>query len=82
MPDPGRTSSTLEMFNSDRVGINLEVVGHQKLTRVGEQPTWDSVLLVSNTSHSYTIQSITALDGIVFDPLYVRLKEASGRLNE
>ena len=70
------------MFNSDEVGINLEVVGHRTLTYVGEQSTWGSVRSASNTSHSYTIQSTIALNGTVFGPLYICLKGPSGHLSE
>ena len=69
-----------EVLNSDQVGINLKAVGHRTLTYVGEQSTWNHVRSVSNSSHSYTIQSTITLNGTVFGPLYACLKEPSGHL--
>ncbi|CAM4778789.1 unnamed protein product [Rotaria magnacalcarata] len=71
-----------EVLNTDQVGINLELVGNRTLTHMGEQSTWCSVRSTNNTTHSYTIQSTIALNGTVFGPLYVCLKEPSGRISD
>ncbi|CAF3591634.1 unnamed protein product [Rotaria sp. Silwood1] len=71
-----------EVLNTDQVGINLELVGNRTLTHMGEQSTWCSVRSTNNTTHFYTIQSTIALNGTVFGPLYVCLKEPTGRISD
>ena len=71
-----------EILNTDQVGINIELYNNRTLTYMGESSTWNSVRLVYNTTHSYTIQNIITMRGTVFGSLYVCLKEPTGHMSD
>ncbi|CAL8085079.1 unnamed protein product [Orchesella dallaii] len=67
------------VFNSDQSGFNYEFASKRSLQFKG---TKDATVLVSSinaTTHSYTIQPITTLEGDLITPLFICLQEPSGK---
>ena len=71
-----------KVLNTNQVEINLEVYGNRTLTRMGKKPTWNLVRSIGETTHSHTKQRAITLDGTVFDPLYLCLKEPTGHTSD
>ncbi|CAF4040341.1 unnamed protein product, partial [Rotaria sp. Silwood1] len=71
-----------QVLNTDQIGVELEVHGGRTLTHSGEKSTWGSVRSLWAATHAYTIQPITTMDGCVLNPLYMCLKEVSGRIGD
>ncbi|CAF0921229.1 unnamed protein product [Adineta steineri] len=71
-----------QIFNTDQLGIELEPHSDRTLTYSGEKSTWGSVRSLGAATHSYTIQPTITMDGCVLNPLYICLKEPSGRISE
>ncbi|CAF2053469.1 unnamed protein product [Rotaria magnacalcarata] len=71
-----------EVLNTDQVGINLKMYGNRTLSYMGEQSTWSMVRSIGKTTHSYTTQSIITLDGSVLGPLFLCLKEPTGKMSD
>ncbi|CAF2902010.1 unnamed protein product [Rotaria sp. Silwood2] len=71
-----------QVLNTDQIGVELEVHGGRTLTHSGEKSTWGSVRSLGAATHAYTIQPIITMDGCVLNPLYMCLKEVSGRIGD
>jgi len=72
--------SASHVFNTDQVGFNYEVSDARTLSWKGEKRTWGFGFSPKNKStHSYTTQPITSLDGGLVPQLYVCLQEKEGK---
>ncbi|CAF1148820.1 unnamed protein product [Rotaria sordida] len=71
-----------QVLNTDQIGIELEPHGNRTLTYSGEKSTWGSVRSLGAATHTYTIQPTITMDGSVLNPLYMCLKEPSGRIGD
>lgn len=70
------------ILNTDQSGLQLEMFSDRALTYQGEKLTLSTVRSVNNTTHSYTVQPIITMSGHLIGPLFLCLKEQSGRLGE
>ncbi|CAF1461217.1 unnamed protein product [Adineta ricciae] len=70
------------VLNTDQSGIQLEFHSTRTLSHQGEKVTTGSVRSVNATTHSYTAQPTITLDGYLLSPLYLCLKEPTGRLSD
>jgi hypothetical protein len=70
------------VLNTDQSGIQLELHSARTLSHKGEKVTTGSVRSVNATTHSYTAQPTITLDGHLLSPLYLCLKEPTGRLSD
>lgn len=70
------------VLNTDQSGIQLEFHSTRTLTHEGEKVTIGSVRSVNASTHSYTVQPTITLDGYLLSPLYLCLKEPTGRLSD
>ena len=52
------------------------------LTHQGEKVTLSAVRSINDTKYSYTVQPIISMSGNLVGPLFLCLKEASGRLGD
>lgn len=71
-----------EVINTDQSGIQLELHSTRTLSHKGEKITTGSVRSINATTHSYTIQPTTSLDGHLPSSLYLCLKEHKGYMSE
>lgn len=74
--------STNQVLNTDQMGVEMEPHGGRTLSHSGEKSTWGSVRSLGAATHSYTIQPTITMDGCVLNPLYMCLKEPSGRIGD
>ena len=70
------------VLNTDQSGLHLEMFSNRTLSYQGEKLTLATVRSVNNTTHSYTVQPTISMSGAVVGPLFLCLKEESGRLGE
>lgn len=66
-------------YNSDQSGFQLEIHSGRTLTDEGQKQVQCVVQSVSSTTHSYTIQPTISADGKLLSPLFLVLKEPSGK---
>ncbi|CAD6235365.1 GSCOCG00012418001-RA-CDS, partial [Cotesia congregata] len=66
-------------FNSDQSGFQLEMHSGRTLAVEGDKQVQCLVQSVSYTTHSYTIQPTISADGKLLSPLFLVLKEPSGK---
>ena len=71
-----------EVLNIDQSGTQLEFHSTRTLIHRGEKVIIGSVRSVNATTHSYTAQPTITLDGYLLSPLYLCLKEPTGRLSD
>jgi hypothetical protein len=74
--------SPSEIFNTDRINLVKEFRSNRTLSFKGEKITTGSVKFKSAGTHSYTIQPLINIEGKVVGPLFLCLKEISGRISE
>lgn len=67
------------VYNSDQSGFQLEMHSGRTLAIEGEKQVQCVVQSVSSTTHSYTIQPLISGDGELLSPLFLVLKEKSGK---
>lgn len=67
------------IYNSDQSGFQLEIHSGRTLAVEGTSKVECLVQSVSATTHSYTIQPLISADGRLLSPLFIVLKEATGR---
>lgn len=67
------------VYNSDQSGIQLEMHSGRTLAIEGEKQVECLVQSVSSTTHSYTIQPLISAEGKLLSPLFLVLKEESGK---
>ena len=70
------------ILNIDQSGLQLEMFSNRTLSFRGENITVSAVRSVHNTSHSYTVQPMITMSGRLIGPLFLCLKEGSGRLSD
>ena len=70
------------VLNTDQSGLQLEMFSNRTLSHEGEKLTPATVRSINNTTHSYTVQPIITMSGKLIRPLFLCLKENSGRLSE
>ena len=70
------------ILNTDQSGLQLELYSNRTLSFQGEKTTLAAVHSVDNTTHSYTVQPMISMSGHLVGPLFLCLKEPSGRLTE
>lgn len=70
------------VLNTDRSGIEIEMIGNRTLSFKGEKSTLGKVRSIHNTSHSYTVQFIISLSGEPIGTCYLCLKENNGHMSE
>ena len=68
--------------NTDQSDLQLEMFSNRTLSRAGEKITRSMVRSVNNTTHSYTAQPIITMSGKLIGPLFLCLKELSGRISD
>ena len=69
-------------MNTDQSGLQLELYSNRTLNFQGEKTTLAAVHSVHNTTHSYTMQPMISMIGHLVGPLFLCLKEPSGRLTK
>lgn len=67
------------VYNSDQSGFQLEIHSGRTLATEGEKQIECVVQSISSTTHSYTIQPLISGDGKLLSPLFIVLKEQSGK---
>jgi len=67
------------LYNSDQSGFQLEMHSGRTLAVEGEKKVQCIVQSVSATTHSYTIQPLISATGQLLSPLFLVLKEPSGK---
>ncbi|XP_071579285.1 uncharacterized protein, partial [Temnothorax nylanderi] len=67
------------IYNSDQSGFQLEIHSGRSLDNQGVKTVERVVQSVSSTTHSYTIQPIISCNGKLLSPLFIVLKEVTGR---
>lgn len=67
-----------EVFNSDQSGFTYIVHTNRTLSYVGERDTIANVQASGPLTHSYTIQPLLNMDGVLVGKLFVNLKESEG----
>lgn len=67
------------VYNSDQSGFQLEMHSGRTLAVEGEKQVECLVQSIASTTHSYTIQPTIAGDGRLLSPLFLVLKEPSGK---
>lgn len=67
------------LYNSDQSGFQLEMHSGRTLAVEGEKQVQCLVQSVSATTHSYTIQPLISATGQLLSPLFLVLKEPSGK---
>jgi hypothetical protein len=70
------------VLNTDQSGLQLEMFSQRTLSYQGEKITLATVRSINNTTHSYTVQPIINMSGALIGPLFLCLKEESGRIGE
>ncbi|CAF1080655.1 unnamed protein product [Adineta ricciae] len=71
-----------EVINTDQSGIELEIRSTRTLSYKGEKITVGAVRSTNANTHSYTVQPAITLDGNLLSPIYLCLKEPTGRISE
>lgn len=71
-----------EIMNTDQVGLEKELHSSRTLSYQGEKLTVSAVKSQNAISHSYTLQPTINLAGEVVGPIYLCLKEPTGRISE
>lgn len=72
-------SGITDIYNSDQSGFQLEMHSGRTLAIEGEKQVQCLVQSVSATTHSYTIQPTISADGRLLSPLFLVLKEPTGK---
>ncbi|CAF4726910.1 unnamed protein product [Rotaria sp. Silwood1] len=67
------------VLNTDQSGLQLEMFSKHTLSYQGEKFTLATVRSINNTTHPYTVQTIISMIGTLVGPLFLCLKEPSGR---
>ncbi|XP_044594057.1 uncharacterized protein LOC123271728 [Cotesia glomerata] len=67
------------VYNSDQSGFQLEMHSGRTLAVEGEKQVECLVQSVTSTTHSYTVQPTVSADGNLLSPLFLVLKEPSGK---
>lgn len=67
------------VYNSDQSGFQLEIHSGRTLAVQGEKKVECVVQSITSTTHSYTIQPLISADGKLLSPLFLVLKEPSGK---
>ena len=70
------------VLNTDQSGLQLELYSNRTLSFQGEKTTLAAVHSVHNTTYSYKVQPMISMSGHLVRPLFLCLKELSGRLTE
>lgn len=71
-----------DVFNTDQMGIELEVYSKRTLSFKGEDVTLGRVKSKNATSHSYTVQPTISAAGHLTSPVYLCLKERNGQISQ
>ncbi|CAF3580119.1 unnamed protein product [Rotaria sp. Silwood1] len=67
------------VLNTDQSGLQLEMFSKHTLSYQGEKFTLATVRSINNTTYPYTVQTIISMIGTLVGPLFLCLKEPSGR---
>lgn len=67
------------IYNSDQSGFQLEIHSGRTLAVEGSKQVECLVQSVSSTTHSYTIQPTISAEGKLLSPLFIVLKEPTGK---
>ena len=70
------------VLNTDQIGIELEMHSDRTLSHVGKKETLASVKYLYSKTHSYTVQPMISMEGKFVGPLFLCLKEPSGKLSD
>lgn len=70
------------ILNTDQIGIELEMHSNRTLSHAGEKTTLASVRSLYSRTHSYTVQPMISMGGKVIGPLFLCLKEPTGKLSD
>ena len=70
------------ILNTDQCGLQLEMFSNRTLSHQGEKVTLSAVRSINDAKYSYTAQPIISMRGNLVGPLFLCLKEASGRLGD
>lgn len=70
------------VFNTDQMGVALELHSTRTLSHKGEKSTFESIQSQNAISHSYSVQPTISVAGYLTTPVYLCLKEPSGKLSE
>lgn len=67
------------IYNSDQSGFQLEIHSGRTLAVEGTKRVECLIQSISSTTHSYTIQPTISADGRLLSPLFLVLKEPTGK---
>lgn len=67
------------IYNSDQSGFQLEIHSGRTLAEEGTKQVTCVVQSITSTTHSYTIQPTISADGKLLSPLFIVMKEPSGK---
>ena len=70
------------VINTDQAGIQLELYSTRTLSHKGEKITVSCVRSKNATMNSFTVQPCISLAGKLVGPLFLCLKEPSGRISD
>ena len=70
------------IYNSDQRGFQLEIHSGRTLAIEGTRQVECVVQSIPSTTHSYTIKPTISADGKLLSPLYLVLKEPSGKFGQ
>lgn len=71
-----------DIFNTDQMGIELEVHSKRTLSFKGEDVTLGRIRSKNATTHSYTVQPTISAAGQLKSPVLLCLKEYNGKISE
>lgn len=71
-----------QIYNTDQMGVELELHSNRTLSHMGEKITKGLVKSHNAMTHSYTVQPTINCSGDLLSPVFLCLKEATGRISE
>lgn len=69
-----------QIFNTDQSGFNVELLSGRTLTNKGEKSVFSTINQSRSHTHSYTIQPLFRMDGVLAPQLLIVLQEKDGVL--
>lgn len=71
-----------QVYNADQMGVQLEMPSTRTLSFTGEKITIGLIKSHNAVTHSYTVQPTISAAGELTTPVFLCLKEPSGKISE
>lgn len=68
-----------QIFNTDQSGFNIELLSGRTLETQGQKFVYTSINQSNSGTHSYTIQPIISMSGVMSHRLFIVLQEKGGQ---